>query len=112
VKNHTEMKNRADRADVKFRARTVRRVAVLSATLAALAVPAVSAHAAVVPPRAGASVAAHSPSGTCVRATVLAFQNRHQLGTTDHLAEALGIALAHRHTACPALVDYLKQTTA
>ena len=115
------MKNRTDvkaRPGARFRTGAVRRAAVVSAALATLsalatlAAPAASAHAAAVPQPNSVTVAAHSPSGTCVRATVLAFQTRHTLGTADHLAEALGVALAHRHSACPALVDYLKQTSA
>jgi hypothetical protein len=87
-----------------------RRAAVVPATLAALIVP-VAAHAAACPV-SQAPLITHSPSGSCLRATLLAYQDRHVLSDSTHLAGAFGAALTHRHAACPAVVDYLKQMEA
>jgi hypothetical protein len=78
-------------------------IAAVLATLAAWAVPTASA--------ASAS-GTHSRSGPCVRASVLAFRDRHAIADRTHFVGAVDVALAHRHTPCAALVDYLKLSAA
>jgi hypothetical protein len=100
---------------MKIRIRSVtRRGAVVIAVvvaLAALAASAVSANAAIGsvsqdPPQP------HSPPRSCIRAAILAYQDRHLFVDSAHLDRALRAALAHRHAACPEVVDYLRQSEA
>lgn len=83
-----------------------RRLAVIAAVLTAVAAWSAPIASAVSTSRS------HSPSGSCVRASVLAFRDRHATADPARLAGALDVALAHRHAPCAALVDYLKQSAA
>ena len=84
-----------------------RRAVVISAALVALA-----ASGAPMASAAPASHNTHSPSGSCVRASVLAFRDRHAMADRIHLAGAVNAALKHNQAPCAALVDYLKQSAA
>ena len=96
---------------MKITSSVVRRGAVVLAALATLTGPAVSAHAAAGPVTQG-PIITHSPPGSCIQAGLLAYRDRHVLSDSTHLAGVIGAALTHRHAACPAVVDYLKQSEA